>query len=295
MNHSKPILDLSISLITYKNKQLLENCLNSIYKNTKGLTFEIFLVNNHPTDDSSAMVRKKFPKVKVTDNKINLLFIKSHNQNLRQVQGRYFLILNEDTEISTNSIAKMIKFMDKNPNIGLSSCKQLDELGVVDTTCSKFPTPIVEIFETTFIGKLFLRLLPSKKITRMISTYRYRGWKRDTIKEVDVIPGSFMIGRSELLQKVGLLDENLLFFYVEPDYCYRVKQAGFQVYHNGKVSIMHLKARGLAKTAPFERYLISEQSLLSYYKKYFGFLWWLILWILMRPNWLYFKFFLASN
>lgn len=286
--------DLSISLITYKNKGLLEGCLESIYKNTKKTTFEILLVNNVYRDQSSVMVRKKFPKVKLTDNKKNLLFIKSHNQNLKKAQGRYFLILNEDTLLPSKSIDKMVRFMDQNPDVGIASCRQIDENGIIDNTCSRFPTPLTEIFESVFITKFFLNLLPVKSINRMLANYRYIGWKRNTIKEVDVVPGSFFMGRSELLQTVGFLDPGLLFFYVEPDYCFRAKQAGYKVIHNGKVQIMHLKAQGLLKTHPFFRYQITEYSLLAYYRKYFGFVWWIILWLLLRPNWLYFKLFFAK-
>lgn len=281
------MLDLSISLLSFNNKDLLRNCLNSIYKNTKNINFEILLVDNGSKDGSAQMVKQKFPQVKLIANRQNRLYIRGHNQNLKRVQGRYFLILNEDTYLPSQTLDKMVSFMDQSPKIGLASCRQIDENGRIDNTCSKFPHPIFEILELSYIQKLskFLSLTIFQKV---LKSYRYADWKRNTIRRVDVVPGSFMIGRSELLKKVGLFEENnLLFFYGEPDYCLRAKRAGYQIYHNGQVTITHLKSKALAKLPDKKRLAISHHDMLAYYKKHFTRGWNIILWVLTRPNWFY--------
>lgn len=282
-------LDLSISLISYNNKELLQNCLNSIYQNTKRISFEILLVDNASIDESVQMVRQNFPKVKLIRNKKNLYFIKAHNQNLRKVKGRYFLVLNEDTELSSGCLDKMIYFMDKHPNIGLSSCRQSDDKGAIDTTCSQFPTPFIELLGSSLIFTTLRKFLRFSFIEKPLSVYRYTGWKRDTVKQVDVIPGSFFLGRSEVIEKIGLFDERFIFFYEEPDYCFRARKVGYLTYHNGKVTIKHLRAKGVAKIPLFKRFYISEHDLLAYYKKYFGLVWWLLLWLFLKPNWIYWR------
>lgn len=297
--------DLSISLLSFNNKELLENCLNSIYRqsfsantNTKNIKFEILLVDNGSRDGSAKMVENKFPQVKLVANTDNRLYIKGHNQNLKRVRGRYFLVLNEDTEIGPKVLEKMVRFMDKNPKVGLASCRQVDQNGKIDNTCSTFPHPIYEIFESSFIGKLFGKLLFSKKMSSLLSRYRYDSWNRSTIRKVDVIPGSFFMGRSKLLKDIGLLDEkNLLFFYGEPDYCQRVKHAKYQVVHNGKLTIKHLKAKSLAKLSNLTRYQLTQHDILTYYNKYFGLFWMIILAIFLIPNWIYWqtKSFLSSS
>lgn len=282
-------VDLSISLLSYNTKDLLENCLKAIITNTKKINYEILLVDNGSIDNTSKMVRKKFPDVKLTSNKQNRLFIKAHNQNLKRVKGRYFLILNEDTGIGPNVLEKMVKFMDNNPKVGLASCRQVDEFGKVDMTCSKYPPPLAELFESSLLVRAVKRLIPLPLVNKLLTDYRYSHWRRNTIKEVDVLPGSFFIGKRELLEKIGLLDEKLLFFYGEPDYCQRAKNAGFLTFHNGNVTIKHLRSKAFAKLPAFRRYQISEHDMLVYYKKYFGWFWWLLLWILFRPNWLYWR------
>lgn len=282
MANEKNPIDLSISLLSFNNKELLKNCLSSIYQNTKTIKFEIFLVDNGSQDGSTEMVRKKFPQVKLIANKTNRLYIKGHNQNLRRVKGRYFLILNEDTYLPPETLDKMVSFMDANPKIGLASCRQVGQDGKVDMTCSRFPHPIYEILEISYIKKL---------LSFTLGDYRYADWDRSTSRSVDVVPGSFIIGRSQLLKKVGLFDQkNFLFFYGEPDYCQRVKKNGFEVVHNGQIIITHFKSKGLSHLTTLVRYRLSQQDLLAYYKKYFGKIWWMILWLFLKPNWLYLKF-----
>lgn len=284
MVNQRPI-DLSISLLSFNNRQLLKNCLSSIYQNTQKITFEILLVDNASKDGTVPMVKGKFPKVKLIANRQNKLYIRGHNQNLKRVKDRYFLILNEDTYLPPETLDKMVNFMDANPKIGLASCRQVDENGHLDRTCSKFPHPIYEILEISYINKLLGKFTPFKKL---LEHYRYAHWDRTATRAVDVVPGSFMIGRRELLEIIGLFDEkNLLFFYGEPDYCLRAKRAGYRVYHNGEVTITHLKSKALSKLPLEMRSKISLHDMLAYYKKHFGVLWWLILWLLSTPNALY--------
>lgn len=286
MAYQQPI-DLSISLLSFNNRELLANCLLSIYQNTKTIKFEILLVDNNSQDGTVSMVKKNFPQVKIIANRQNLLFIKGHNQNLRRVKGRYFLLLNEDTYLPPKTLDKMAAFMDQNPQIGLTSCRQSDDQGKIDTTCSRFPTPLAEILESSLAVKTILKLLPLVNTPKILKDYRYANWDRRSIREVEVLPGSFIIGRQEVLEKIGYLDENLLFFYGEADFCQRTKKAGFKIYHKGDVAFTHFGSKGLKKLSSFARYQLTQHDILVYYKKYFGIFWWLILWLLLAPNWLY--------
>jgi len=290
-----PKFDLSISLVSHNSSLLLENCLKSIYENTKDVKFEIFLVDNASSDDTIQMVEKKFKDVKLTINSENALYTKAHNQNLKKISGRYFLVLNDDTIIHPNTIESIIAYLDTHPYIGLASCRQIDEHGKTDTTCSRFPHPLTEVFESSFVAKQFLKIVPILKVKRMVSHYRYSGWKRNTIREVDVIPGSFFLGRKILLEKVGLFDENLKLFYSDTDLCWRIKKAGYKLYHFADVAIIHLRAQTVNKLNPWKRYKLSENDMLYFYKKYYGFAWWLFLWLAFRPNWLYWKLVTFKN
>lgn len=282
-------IDLSISLVSYNSKSLLENCLKSIYKNIGDVKFEILLVDDGSSDGTAQMIKKKFKGVKLIKNSKNALYYtKAFNKNLKRATGRYFLGLNVDTEVHSKTLKYITTFMDAHPSVGLASCRQVDKNGETDTTCSRFPHPLIEFFESSLIAKM-LRSFRILKVEQALATFRYKGWNRRDIKEVDVLPGSFLMGRVELFKKVGFLDENFLIFYGEPDYCKRAKDKGFLSYHFGNVSITHLRSQTLTKMPTFQRYKISEHDMLAYYKKYFGYVWWLFLWLALRPNWLYWK------
>jgi len=278
---------LTISLLSFNNKALLEKCLNSIFRHQDEVNLKVLLVDNASVDGSADMVHRKFPQVSLTRNQTNAYFIKAHNQNLQKVKTKYFLVLNEDIEIPKGTLKVLLKFMEENPRVGLVSCRLIDGEGKTDTTCSRFPHPLDELFGYSFLGKLLRRVVPLPWVEKRLRNYHYAGWQRDTIREVEVIPGSFFLGRKKLLEDVGLFDERFLMFYEEPDYGIRARTAGWQTVHIGTVHARHLRAQGLIKLTPLTRYRLGEHDLLAYYLKHFGILWWLILRVALIPNWLY--------
>ena len=277
----KPI-DLSISLVSFNNKGLLENCLNSIFHNNKDLKFEVSLVDNASKDGTATMVKKKFPKVALIVNDRNVLFTKAHNQNLRGTRGKYFLLLNDDTYIPPLALEKMVDFLEAHPEIGAASAKHIGQNGKTDNTTSRFPTPLTELLESNILAKF----IGGKKV---LNHYRYQGWKRNSDKYVDVLPGSFMLIRSSVLKKVGHFDENLKLFYSDTDLCIRIKKAGYSLYHKGDIVIKHFRAQSVNKLSPWERYRLSETDMLNFYKKHFGALWWFFLVIAYFPNRIYWR------
>jgi len=182
----KTSIDLSIVIVSFNTKELLRKCLSSIYKNTKTLTFETIIVDNASQDASVPIIKQQFSKVILIENQCNVYVVKAANQGLKRSRGKYFLFLNSDTIIPQNCLEKMVDFMAKNPKVGLASCLQVDEHGRTDLTCSRFPHPIIELFETNFPAKLLRRAVPAQKVEKLLTSYRYGDWKRDTIRRVDL-------------------------------------------------------------------------------------------------------------
>ena len=90
-------MDLSVIIVNWNTKKLLEDCLGSIFKFTKDVGFEIIIVDNGSEDGSQSMLKKKFPQVKLIPNKDNLGFAKANNQGIKIAKGKYVLLLNSDT------------------------------------------------------------------------------------------------------------------------------------------------------------------------------------------------------
>ena len=279
---AKLSVDISISIANFNTRELLKNCLRSIVTNTNGLKVEILVVDNGSRDGSFSMVQDQFPQVNLIKNSKNLFFSKAYNQALKKAQGKYFLILNSDTILPKNSLIKMLVFMEKYPNAAAASCREIDENGNLDLTCSRFPTPLMEFFESNLLSKIF-------KNKKLLHKYRYANWKRNTTRQVDVIPGSFMFLRKALMEKIGGFDENLKLFYSDYDLCLRMKKAGFVNYFYSKVTITHLRAQSVKLLDKWQLAKISLLDMLYYYKKHFGISWYIILRLSFIPNWIYWR------
>ena len=123
-NNIKPIL--SIIIVNWNNKNLLEDCLKSICDTQNCENYEIVVVDNNSNDGSVDLIKKEFPKVKLIENEKNLGFAKANNQAIRISKAKYIMLLNNDTIIIQNDcFDKMIKFMEENIKVGVLGCKLL--------------------------------------------------------------------------------------------------------------------------------------------------------------------------
>src|SRR3990167_7255186 len=111
-------MELSVIIVNWNTKKLLEDCLKSIFKYTKGVSFEIIVVDNGSRDGSPKMVKNKFPQVKLIPNKENLGFTKANNQGIKIAKGKYILLLNSDAYLIENSFKKLVEEADSLKNLG---------------------------------------------------------------------------------------------------------------------------------------------------------------------------------
>ena len=105
-------MKLSVIIVNYNVSAFLEQALASALKAMRGIEGEIFVVDNHSVDDSVAMVKTKFPQVKLIENQDNVGFAKANNQAIRVSTGEYVLLLNHDTLVEVYTFEKCIRFLD---------------------------------------------------------------------------------------------------------------------------------------------------------------------------------------
>ncbi len=236
-------MDLSIIIVNYKTKDLTLQTLDSVFKTKKPQgKMEVFLIDNASNDDTPQVVRKRFPLVKIIQLPKNLGFAGGNNLGLRKAKGKYQLLLNSDTIIQKDTLVKMIKFMDENPKIGLSTCRINLVNGQLDPASHRgFPTPWASL--TYYLG--LEKMFPKSKI---FAQY-HQGWKNlKTTHEIDTPVGAFFFLRKKAINQVGLLDEQFFMYGEDIDLAYRIKQAGWQVVYTPITKITHFKgASGLRK------------------------------------------------
>ncbi len=237
------MIDISIIIVNYNVKEFVKNLLYSLQKALQNYTSEIILVDNASSDGSVADIEEKFNYVKVIANKDNIGFGKANNQGLQIASGKYIALLNPDTIVREDTFSKLIKFMNENPNAGMTTCKVLNPDGTLQLACRRsFPGPWVSFTKIAGLSKLF----PKSKI---FSKYNLTYLDENKINEVDAISGSFMFFTSEVYQKVGGFDPQFFMYGEDLDLCYRVQLAGYKVYYVPETEIIHYKGESTKRSS----------------------------------------------
>jgi hypothetical protein len=254
--------DLSIVIVNWNTREHLSRCLQQIYETVAGIAFEVIVVDNASRDGSPAMVKNRFPQVKLLENEENVGFARANNQAIRESAGRYVLLLNPDAFVIEGTIDRMVEFMDAHTDVGMAGCQLLGEEGTVQPSCTGFPTLATEFFLFTHLDRLLKR-------SPTFARYRMTYWDCGDVRAVDVIQGAFMLVRQEALDEVGLLDEGFFMYSEEMDWCYRFKEKGWPVYYVPYVQAVHI---GGQSTQQVRADMILElyRSRVMFFRKHYG-------------------------
>lgn len=262
-------LDLSVIIINYNTKKITADCIRSIVKNTKGVDYEIIVVDNASTDRSVEVLenlKKKISNLKLIRNKENRGFGSGNNQGIKIAKGEFILLLNTDTIIHNNILSEMVEWMRKNKKVGVASCALKNPDGSLQGTGGHFP----DLFRV-FAWMFFLEDIPL--LDTLIKPFHpihgqspfYKGTGQFTKRrEQDWVTGAYLLTRRKVIEQVGYFDEDYFMYTEEVDYCYRVKKAGWKVWYLPAWSITHLG--GASSTAEFP--ILSEyKGMKLFYKK----------------------------
>lgn len=254
-------LDLSLCIVTYKSRNLLRTCLQSIYDATHKLLFEIIVVDNNSQDGTLEMVRRDFPDVRVIANDYNAGFAKPNNQALTISRGRYALLLNPDTLVQPGALEHLVEFADANPTIGICGPKILNRDGTLQLQSRRsFATPWDLFCYFSGLARLFPK---SRLFARYLVTYE----DEDKVHPVDAVSGACMLIRRAMMDQIGMLDEQFFAYQEDTDYCFRARQAGWQVYYYPRAQITHYASLGGSRVDPYRSIIEWHLSYWRYYRK----------------------------
>ncbi|XOU94878.1 MAG: glycosyltransferase family 2 protein [Candidatus Kerfeldbacteria bacterium] len=254
-------MDVSIVIVSWQVKEQLKNCLTSIYKETKNLEFEVFVIDNNSSDSTVEMVLNNFSKVHLIANKSNLGFAKACNQGIQRSKGKKVLILNPDTEIRDNAVKKIYNFMSNNPDCGIAGCKIKNEDGSVQPSVRRFPDILSHILILLKLHNFFPSFKPLGK-------YHFNDFDYNTTQIVDQVMGAFYMLNRDMLKKVGIFDEHFYIWYEEVDLCKRAIEKGWKTYYIHEATVMHLKGVSFGKANVIKKQIIFNRSLLYYFFKH---------------------------
>ncbi len=262
-------MDLSIVILSYNTKTVLKDCIDSILKNSLGLSYEIIVVDNASKDGSVAMLSsfvRKEKRVRFILNKVNVGFAAGNNQGISVAKGKVVLLLNSDTLVNDNCLGEMVSWLERHKDVGAMSPALKNKDASFQGTGGYFPTLV-----RVFLWMFFLDDIPFMDF--FIKPYHpmhaqspfYKGTRNYLhASEIDWITGAFMMIRKEALEEVGGLDEDYFMYVEDTDLCFRIKKAGWRIWYKPQWNIVHLG--GASSTSEFP--IISEfKGLRLFYKK----------------------------
>jgi GT2 family glycosyltransferase len=252
-------MDLSIIIVSWNTRELLAQCLESIYTYPPLGEFEVWVVDNASSHGSAAMVRERFPQVHLIENCENVGFARANNQAIRASTGRYVLLLNSDTIAQPNALARMVAFMGAHPEAGIVGAYILNPDGSPQYCFGKFPTLISE---SAFAWGLNTHSPFSARFAPRLGF-------RDDFVATDWVVGAALMVRREVLERVGLLDESYFMYSEEIDLAYRVKQAGWQIFVLGAARVVHVGQQS-SKQMPGRMKAQLYHSKVLYFQKHHG-------------------------
>lgn len=271
---------VTVSIVTYNSKNVVEKCIVSIINTISNMDAEIIVVDNSSDDGCAEIVRSKFPKIKLIVNTENVGFGKAHNQSYRISHGKYFLVLNPDTIIFPNAINRMVDFMEKHLDSGVVGCKMFWD----NDKNFMFPDMRIHSLKTALIHfTSFCRYFPNSFISRWYWSSTYIMWNTKVPIPVDGITGGIMLFRKEAFESVGGFDENFFLFFEEHDLLKRIKKKGWKIYYLPDAEIQHYFEESVRNSA-LDISSVYFKSALYYYRKHYKIFGYVFIKLLVKLN-----------
>jgi len=247
-------LDISIIIVNWNTRELLLECLASIFETVKKMSFEVWLVDNASVDGSVESAKNKYSDINVIQNERNLGFAAANNLAFKQMKGSYALLLNTDATLIDSAAEELFNFMEANPKVGIACGQLLNTDGSKQNSIANFPSLLSLLCNETFLRILLPNKFPSKRK------------KYTSPVEVDSCIGACMIIRKEAMDEVGNLDEGYFFYLEETDWAFRMKQAGWGVFFVPSARIFHAQGKSVGNSA--------NKKIMFYRSRYYFFKKW---------------------
>lgn len=253
--------DISIIIVSWNVKKLLDECLHSIFLNQKNLELEIFVVDNASSDNTAELIADKYPNAKLIANQTNNGFAKANNQALKQAQGENILLLNPDTLIRPENFHLALDFFKNNPKAGIMGCRHLNPDLSQQSSIRNFPSFLPIFLILTKLAKL----IPQAK---SLNKYFARNFDYHKTQPVDQPAGSYLLIRRQVFNEIGLLDEKFFYWFEEVDFCKRAKKSGWEIWYNNQPEIIHYGGQSFGQEMTLKKQIIFFKSAFHYFRKH---------------------------
>ena len=221
-------MKLSIIIVNWNTRQHLLECLESIFANPTAAEMEVIVVDNASTDGSADAVASAYSMVKLIRSGENVGFAKANNRAVALNTSRYWLLLNPDTLVQSGAIDRLLQYMDQHTDVAAVGPRLINPDGSGQRSIWRRPTLFREWWRLFHLDRLY-----------PLSEYSPSTLTSQQARRVDILHGACMLVRANVVQGMGLFDEDYFIFSEEIDLCDRLGHAGWQLHWVPEAVVTH--------------------------------------------------------
>ncbi len=226
--------EVTVILVNWNTRDLTLRCLETLFDNTPDLNMRVIVADNASRDGSADAIAERFPQVDLIRNDENLAFGRANNEAIERVDSEWVLLLNTDTEVHPDAVNSLLAFSKRHPEAGITGGRTDFPDGSLNPASA---------WNKMTVWSLFCYLAGFSIVFRRSSLFNPEaigGWKRDTVRRVDIVQGSFFMIPTALWRKLGGFDRRYFMYGEEADMCLRAEAMGYRPMINPDAEIMHL-------------------------------------------------------
>ncbi|HYC78880.1 MAG TPA: glycosyltransferase family 2 protein, partial [Planctomycetota bacterium] len=257
-----PVPDLSVVVLSWNTKDDLRTCLDALRRGRGGLTVEVVCIDNASSDGSADMTAAEFPEVRLVRNAENVGYARGVNQGLRAARGYRICLLGSDTRVAPDALPKLCAFLDAHPEVGAVAPRLVNfDDGATQRACMRFPRLRTALWWDTPLQAWFPE-------SRELRRYRYRDFDHESSRAVEQPPGTCLVLRRDVVDRLGPMDERLWLFFNDVDWSMRLDALGLKSWYLADAVVAHREGGSTRKFADFGAEW--HRNRIALYRKHWG-------------------------
>lgn len=227
-------VDLTVIVVSWNTREMTLRCLETLFETTPNLNMRVIVADNGSEDGSADRIAERFPQVDLIRNEGDFGFARANNEAMRRVDSEWVLLLNPDTEVHPNAVANLLAFAKQHPEAGITGGRTVFPDGSLNkTSCWNRMTPWSLFCFLSGLSIVFKR-------SEFFNPEAIGSWKRDTVRQVDIVTGCFFMISVALWRRLGGFDSRYFMYGEESDMCLRAAALGYRPMITPDAQIMHL-------------------------------------------------------
>lgn len=226
--------ELTVIVVSWNTREMTLRCLETLFDNTPDLNMRVIVADNGSEDGSADVIAERFPQIDLIRNELDFGFARANNEAMKRVDSEWVLLLNPDTEVHPNAIKNLLSFSKLHPEAGITGGRTVFADGSLNkTSCWNNMTPWSLFCFFTGLSSIF-------RDSAFFNPEAIGGWKRDTVRHVDIVTGCFFMLPTALWKKLDGFDRRYFMYGEEADMCLRAAKMGYRPMITPDAQIMHL-------------------------------------------------------